>query len=149
MNWKSRSMLVTGAGGFIGSHLAEALVRAGAQTRAMVHYSGAGRRGWLEESELREEMEIVAGGNIREVDSIRAALKGVEVVFHLATLIAIPYSHVSHGSYVSTNVVGTLNPLQQALNCRVERVVHTSISEVYGTRNRSRSSPAPLLNRVK
>jgi NAD dependent epimerase/dehydratase len=131
VNWKSRSVLVTGAGGFIGSHLAEALIRAGAQTRAMVHYNGAGRRGWLEESELRKEMEIVAG-DIREVDSIRAALKGVEVVFHLAALIAIPYSYVSPASYVSTNVGGTLNLLQEALNSRVERVIHTSTSEVYG-----------------
>jgi dTDP-glucose 4,6-dehydratase len=132
VNWKSKSVLVTGAGGFIGSHLAEALVRAGAQTRAMVHYNGAGRRGWLDESDLREEMEIIAG-DIRELDSVRAALKGVEVVFHLAALIAIPYSYVSPSSYVSTNIGGTLNLLQEALHSGVERVVHTSTSEVYGT----------------
>lgn len=132
MNWKSRSVLVTGAGGFIGSHLAEALVRAGARTRAMVHYNGAGRLGWLDESDLRDDIEIFAG-DIREVDSVRNALKGVEVVFHLAALIAIPYSYVSPSSYVSTNIGGTLNLLQEALQCGVERVVHTSTSEVYGS----------------
>jgi NAD dependent epimerase/dehydratase len=132
VNWKSRSVLVTGAGGFIGSHLAEALVRAGARTRAMVHYNGAGRRGWLDGSDLRDDMEIVAG-DIREADSVRSALKGVEVVFHLAALIAIPYSYVSPSSYVSTNVGGTLNLLQEALQSGVERVVHTSTSEVYGS----------------
>jgi len=98
----------------------------------MVHYNGAGRYGWLDESDLRGDMEIVAG-DIREVDSVRNALKGAEVVFHLAALIAIPYSYLSPSSYVSTNVVGTLNVLQEALHCGVERVVHTSTSEVYGT----------------
>lgn len=132
MNWKSTSVLITGAGGFIGSHLAEACVRTGAQTRAMVHYNSAGRRGWLDQSDLKDEMEIVAS-DIREVDSVRAALKGVDVVFHLAALIAIPYSYVSPSSYVSANIVGTLNILQESLRSGVSRVVHTSTSEVYGT----------------
>jgi NAD dependent epimerase/dehydratase len=132
VNWKSKSVLVTGAGGFIGSHLAEALVRAGAKTRAMVRYNSAGRRGWLDESDLKDDMEIVAG-DIREVDSVRAALQGVDVVFHLAALIAIPYSYVSPSSYVSANIVGTLNILQESLRSGVTRVVHTSTSEVYGT----------------
>lgn len=132
MNWRSKSVLVTGAGGFIGSHLAEALVRAGAKTRAMVHYNSAGSRGWIDRSELGGEMDVFAG-DIREVDSVRHALKGVDVVFHLAALIAIPYSYVSPASYVSTNIVGTLNILQEAIRSGVSRVVHTSTSEVYGT----------------
>lgn len=132
MNWESKSVLVTGAGGFIGSHLVEALVRAGAQTRAMVRYNSAGRRGWLDQSDLKDDMEVIAG-DIREMDSVRAALKGVDIVFHLAALIAIPYSYVSPSSYVSTNIVGTLNILQESLRSGVSRVVHTSTSEVYGT----------------
>lgn len=132
MNWNSKSVLVTGAGGFIGSHLTEALVKAGARTRAMVRYSSTGHRGWLEQSDLKDEMEIVAG-DVREVDSVRTALKGIEVVFHLAALIAIPYSYVSPSSYVSTNIGGILKLLQEALSAGVSRVVHTSTSEVYGT----------------
>lgn len=132
MNWRNKSVLVTGAGGFIGSHLAEALVHAGAKTRALVHYNGQGRKGWLDRSDYKDEMEIVAG-DVREVDSVRAALKGVDVVFHLAALIAIPYSYISPSSYVSTNVVGTLNVLQESLRTGLERIVHTSTSEVYGT----------------
>ncbi len=132
MNWKSKSVLVSGAGGFIGSHLAEALVRTGAKTRALVHYNSAGRQGWLDQSDLRDDMEIMAG-DIRETDSVRTALKGVDVVFHLAALIAIPYSYVSPSSYVSANIVGTLNILQESLRSGVARVVHTSTSEVYGT----------------
>lgn len=132
MNWESKSVLVTGAGGFIGSHLVEALVRAGAQTRAMVRYNSAGRRGWLDQSDLKDDMDVIAG-DIREMDSVRAALKGVDIVFHLAALIAIPYSYVSPSSYVSTNIVGTLNILQESLRSGVSRVVHTSTSEVYGT----------------
>jgi dTDP-glucose 4,6-dehydratase len=100
--------------------------------RAMVRYNSAGRRGWLDESDLKDDMEIVAG-DIREVDSVRAALQGVDVVFHLAALIAIPYSYVSPSSYVSANIVGTLNILQESLRSGVTRVVHTSTSEVYGT----------------
>jgi dTDP-glucose 4,6-dehydratase len=98
----------------------------------MVHYNSAGRRGWLDESDLKDDMEIIVG-DIREVDSVRAALKGVDVVFHLAALIAIPYSYVSPSSYVSTNILGTLHILQESLHSGVSRVVHTSTSEVYGT----------------
>jgi NAD dependent epimerase/dehydratase len=132
VNWKSQSVLVTGAGGFIGSHLAEALVRTGARTRALVHYNSAGREGWLEQSEYRNDMEVIAG-DIREIDSVIGALKGIDVVFHLAALIAIPYSYRSPSSYVSTNIVGTLNLLQESLRANVSRVVHTSTSEVYGS----------------
>ncbi|MGE5112263.1 MAG: GDP-mannose 4,6-dehydratase [Acidobacteriaceae bacterium] len=132
MNWTSKSVLVTGAGGFIGSHLAEALVRAGARTRAMVRYNSAGRWGWLDSSELKNDMEVVPG-DVREFDSVTRAVKGVDVVFHLAALIAIPYSYESPSSYVSSNIIGTLNLLQAARDAGVNRVVHTSTSEVYGT----------------
>jgi NAD dependent epimerase/dehydratase len=135
LNWKSKSVLVTGAGGFIGSHLAEALVRAGAKTRAFVRYTSHGRKGWLEQSDLKAEVEFISG-DIREVDSVRNALKGVDVVFHLAALIGIPYSYVSPSSYVSTNIVGTLNIFQESLQSGISRVVHTSTSEVYGTAKR-------------
>ena len=132
MNWKSSSVLVTGAGGFIGSHLAEALVRTGAKTRALVRYNSQGTNGWLDHSELKSEIEIIRG-DVRETDSVQSALKGIEIVFHLAALIGIPYSYVSPASYVSTNIVGTLNILQESLRSGVTRVVHTSTSEVYGT----------------
>jgi NAD dependent epimerase/dehydratase len=135
LNWKSKSVLVTGAGGFIGSHLAEALVKAGAKTRALVRYTSHGRKGWLEQSDLKSEMELISG-DVREVDSVRNALKGVDFVFHLAALIGIPYSYVSPSSYVSTNIVGTLNVLQESLRSGVSRLVHTSTSEVYGTAQR-------------
>lgn len=132
MNWKSKSVLVTGAGGFIGSHLVEALVRTGAKTRALIRYNSQGTNGWLDHSDLKSEIEIIRG-DVREVDSVRNALKGIDVVFHLAALIGIPYSYVSPASYVSTNVVGTLNILQETLRAGVLRVLHTSTSEVYGT----------------
>jgi NAD dependent epimerase/dehydratase len=132
LNWKSKSVLVTGAGGFIGSHLAEALVRTGAKTRALVRYNSEGRKGWLDQSDLKAEIEVVHG-DVREVDSVRNALKGTDLVFHLAALIAIPYSYVSPSSYVSNNIIGTLNILQESLRLGVSRVVHTSTSEVYGT----------------
>lgn len=132
MNWKGRKVLVTGAGGFIGSHLAERLVESGASVRAMVHYNALGNWGWLDESTLRNDMEIVAG-DIRDRDSVRQAMAGTEMVFHLAALIAIPYSYEVPESYVRTNVLGTMNVLQAARDVDVERVVHTSTSEVYGT----------------
>ena len=145
MNWQSKSVLVTGAGGFIGSHLAEALVRAGAKTRAMVRYNSLGRKGWLDQSDLKDDMEVVAG-DIRELDSVRTALKGADTVFHLAALIAIPYSYVSPSSYVSTNILGTLNILQESLRMGVSRLVHTSTSEVYGT---AKQIPIPEDHRLQ
>jgi NAD dependent epimerase/dehydratase len=135
LNWKSKSVLVTGAGGFIGSHLAEALARTGAKTRALIRYNSQGRKGWLEQSDLKADIEVI-WGDIREADSVKNALRGVDVVFHLAALIGIPYSYVSPSSYVSTNVVGTLNVLQECLRQGVSQVVHTSTSEVYGTAQR-------------
>jgi NAD dependent epimerase/dehydratase len=132
LNWSGKRVLVTGAGGFIGSHLMERLVAAGARPRALVHYNALGRWGWLDDSPVREELEVVAG-DICDRDSVRQALAGVEMVFHLAALIAIPYSYQAPASFVRTNIEGTLNVLQAAHDLRVERVIHTSTSEAYGT----------------
>lgn len=130
--FNGKKVLVTGAGGFIGSHLAESLVREGAEVRAMVHYNALGRRGWLDSSPLSSDMEVVVG-DITDRDSVRRAVQGNEIVFHLAALIAIPYSYQAPLSYVRGNVEGTLNVLQAALETGVRRVLHTSTSEVYGT----------------
>ena len=130
MNWQGKSALVTGAGGFIGSHLAEELARRGAAVRALVHYNALGTRGWLSDDSLG--IEVVAG-DVCDMDSIAEAMKDVEIVFHLAALIAIPYSYRVPRSYVHTNVVGTVHVLQAARQARVARVVHASTSEVYGT----------------
>ncbi len=131
-NWSGRRVLVTGSGGFIGSHLAERLARSGARVRALVKYNSMGRWGWLDSSALKDSMEIVLG-DIRDLDRLRRLTEGAEVVFHLAALIGIPYSYEAPLSYVRTNVEGTLNVLQAAREAGVERVVHTSTSEVYGT----------------
>ncbi len=119
--WKDRQVLVTGAGGFIGSHLAEALCNAGARVRAMVHYNA-----------LLSHMDVYSG-DICDRDSVRTAVRGMDTVFHLAALIAIPYSYRAPESYIRTNIQGTMNILQEARECSVRRVVHTSTSEVYGT----------------
>lgn len=132
MRWKGKKVLVTGAGGFIGSHLSERLVELGAHTRGLVHYNALGTWGWLDRSEVRNEMEVVSG-DICDRDSVLQAMQGVEIIFHLAALIAIPYSYHTPASYVRTNVEGTLNVLQAARQICVERLVHTSTSEVYGT----------------
>ncbi len=124
--------LVTGAGGFIGSHLAERLVELGAETRAMVHYNSLGSQGWLDQSPRAGDMEIVAG-DISDQGSVRQAVEGREIVFHLAALIAIPYSYSAPASYVQTNITGTLNVLEAVRASGVGRLVHTSTSEVYGT----------------
>lgn len=132
MNWSGKRVLVTGAGGFIGSHLTERLVELGATTRAMVHYNALGTWGWLDHSKHRDDIEVVAG-DICDRDSVRGAVEGCDVVFHLAALIAIPYSYRAPESYIRTNVIGTLNVVQAVRECACERVVHTSTSEVYGT----------------
>lgn len=132
MDWKGKRVLVTGAGGFIGSHLAEKLLEEGAVVRTMVHYNALGTRGWLDYSPHVDNMENIAG-DITDRDSIHRALKNVEVVFHLAALVAIPYSYHTPVSYVRTNIEGTLNVLQAARELDVGRVIHTSTSEVYGT----------------
>ena len=126
--------LVTGADGFIGSHLTEALVRAGCDVRAFVMYNSFNSRGWLDHSprDIREELDVFAG-DIRDPHGVRKAMRGCEVVIHLAALIAIPYSYHSPDTYVDTNVKGTLNIVQAAHELGVAKVVHTSTSEVYGT----------------
>ena len=132
MSWSDKKVLVTGAGGFIGSHLTERLVELGAKTRAFVRYSSTGSWGWLDQSPLKNDVEVVLG-DIRDQDTVAHALDGVDIVFHLAALIAIPYSYQAPLSYVRTNVEGTLNVLQAAQRAGSEIVVHTSTSEVYGT----------------
>ena len=125
---------MTGAGGFIGSHLVEALVRQGWQVRCFVRYNSMGSKGWLDVADavVRDNVEIVAG-DIRDPHGVAVAVSGCTVVFHLAALIGIPYSYRSPGSYVETNVNGTLNVLEAARLAQVERFVHTSTSEVYGS----------------
>jgi len=134
MHLENRRILVTGADGFIGSHLAEALVRAGHTVRAFVLYNSFNSHGWLDQSppEVRAGMEVIAG-DVRDPHGVRKAVHGCEVVMHLAALIAIPYSYHSPDAYVDTNIRGTLNVLQAARELGVARVVHTSTSEVYGT----------------
>ncbi|MBI4799414.1 MAG: GDP-mannose 4,6-dehydratase [Desulfarculus sp.] len=135
MNWQARQVLVTGAGGFIGSHLAERLVREGAKVRALVRYNALGSWGWLDHSPLAGQMEVLAG-DISDPACPRRAARGCQMVFHLAALIAIPYSYLAPASYVRANVEGTLNLLEAAREHGVERLVHTSTSEVYGTARR-------------
>jgi dTDP-glucose 4,6-dehydratase len=132
MKLEGSRVLVTGAGGFIGSHLVESLVRKGCTVRAFLRYNSRNFWGWLEQSDVREEVEIITG-DIRDLDSVREAVRGMDVVFHLAALIGIPYSYVSPLAYIRTNVEGTYNVLQAARDFGTGRVVHTSTSEVYGT----------------
>jgi len=132
MDLKHQTVLVTGAGGFIGSHLTERLVALGARTRAFIRYSSSGSWGWLDSSPVKCDIDVYLG-DIRDQNSLRRAIQGVEIVFHLAALIAIPYSYHAPLSFVRTNVEGTLNVLQAALDANVRLVVHTSTSEVYGT----------------
>ena len=132
MDWTHRTVLVTGAGGFIGSHLTERLVALGAKTRAFVHYNSRSSWGWLDYSPNRKDVEVIAG-DIRDADTVRQAMTGAQIVFHLASLIAIPYSYRAPLSYVRTNVEGAVNVCQAALDAGVECMVHTSTSETYGT----------------
>jgi NAD dependent epimerase/dehydratase len=127
-----KRVLVTGAGGFIGSHLCERLVELGADVRALVEYNSLGSWGWLDESPARGELDVVLG-DVRDRDSTRAAASGCEVVFHLAALIAIPWSYDAPAAYIETNVGGTLSVLRAAQDAGCGLVVHTSTSEVYGT----------------
>ena len=129
-----KRVLVTGAGGFIGANLVAQLVRDGAEVRALVRYNSRNDRGaldWLE-PEVTSGVDVVLG-DLRDVESVRRAVEGNEVVFHLGAQIAIPYSYVNPRDFFETNVLGTLNVAQAALEHSVERLVHTSTSEVYGT----------------
>ena len=129
-----KTVLVTGADGFIGSHLTEALVRNGFKVRAFVYYNSFNSWGWLDQcpSEIKEQFEVFSG-DIRDPHGVKQAMQGCDAVIHLAALIAIPFSYNSPDTYVDTNVKGTLNILQAARELGVQRVIHTSTSEVYGT----------------
>jgi dTDP-glucose 4,6-dehydratase len=130
----SSTILVTGADGFIGSHLTEALVRLGYKVRAFVMYNSFNSWGWLDHCapEIKNEFEVFSG-DIRDPYGVKQAMKGCDAVLHLAALIAIPYSYHSPDTYVDTNVKGTLNILQAARELGIKRLIHTSTSEVYGT----------------
>lgn len=134
MNILNKKVLVTGADGFIGSHLVEELVAAGCSVRAFVYYNSFNSWGWLDTfpKELLDRLEVFAG-DIRDPNGVRKAMGDIDVVFHLAALIAIPFSYHSPDSYVDTNIKGTLNVLQAARDTRCERILVTSTSEVYGT----------------
>lgn len=130
----SSKVLVTGADGFIGSHLCEALVKKGFSVKAFCYYNSFGSRGWLDSvsADVSSEIEYFMG-DIRDPNGVRQAIKGIDIVYHLAALIAIPFSYHSPDSYVDTNIKGTLNVLSAARDLSSSRVVITSTSEVYGT----------------
>ncbi|MHB2205425.1 SDR family NAD(P)-dependent oxidoreductase [Methylobacterium sp. CM6257] len=134
MDYRDARVFITGAEGFIGSHLTEALVRAGASVTALALYNSFDSHGWLDEvpHHIRSALDVVRG-DVRDPGFIQRIVPGHDVIFHLAALIAIPHSYVAAQSYVETNVLGTLNVLEAARQCGVSRVVHTSSSEVYGT----------------
>ena len=134
MNWTGRKVLVTGADGFIGSHLVERLVALDADVRAFCFYNSNGSLGWLDgaEPEVKKRLDVRLG-DIRDARFVEGACRGVDTVFHLAALIAIPYSYTASESFVDTNVKGTLNLLEGALRAGCRRMVNTSTSEVYGT----------------
>ena len=129
-----KKILVTGADGFIGSHLVEALVRNGASVRALVFYNSLNSWGWLDDAapDVRGQFQVVAG-DIRDLHFVRGAVRECEIVLHLAALISIPYSYLSAAAFIDTNVSGTLNILQASRDCDVSRLVCTSTSEVYGS----------------
>lgn len=134
MDLKDRQVLLTGAAGFIGSHVLEALHSRGAKVRAFIRYTSRNDRGWIDSlsRNITDNAEIIAG-DIKDPDAVRNAVKGCDVVLHLAALIGIPYSYVHPRNYVDTNITGTTNVLTAALDYGVSRVVHISTSEVYGT----------------
>ena len=134
MELKDKTVLVTGADGFIGSHLVEALIEKQCHVKAFVYYNAFNRWGWLDSlsAELCDKIEIISG-DIRDPHFVRNAMAGCDLVFHLAALIAIPYSYHAPDSYVHTNVQGTVNMLQAAKELQLEKFIHTSTSEVYGT----------------
>src|SRR4030042_6284550 len=127
-----KTVLITGADGFIGSHLVEMLVEKGMKVRALSCYNSFNNWGWLEDIKCLDQVEVVTG-DIRDRDLCQDLTKGIDMVFHLAALIAIPYSYRTPRSYVETNIIGTLNLCQSALENNCNRFIHTSTSEVYGT----------------
>jgi NAD dependent epimerase/dehydratase len=132
MNGEHVSVLVTGADGFIGSHLTELLAREGYKVKALSQYNSFNHWGWLEDVECRNDIDVL-NGDVRDPHYCKHITKDVDIVFHLAALIAIPYSYIAPDSYVDTNIKGTLNICQAALDNSVKRIIHTSTSEVYGT----------------
>lgn len=134
MDLNGKKIFITGADGFIGSHLTEELVRRGYEVRAFTCYNSFHSSGWLDHisAEILKEIQIISG-DIRDPYRVKETMKGCDIVFHLAALIAIPYSYYSPGSYIDTNVNGTLNVLQAVRELEIEKMVHTSTSEVYGT----------------
>jgi NAD dependent epimerase/dehydratase len=142
-----KKVLVTGAGGFIGSHLTEALVKCGYEVRCLVSYNSRNDWGWLEhiEKQYKDGLEVIAG-DVRDQNFCDVLVNGVERIYHLAALIAIPFSYIAPASYIDTNVVGTHNILQSALRHDVEKVVCTSTSETYGSAQYVPISEAHPLN---
>jgi len=134
MNWQNEQVLVTGGAGFIGSHLTEKLIELGAKVKVLVHYNSRNDWGYLEylSKDYLDQVEIFQG-DVQDPYSVQKAVEGSSIVFHLASLIAIPYSYIAPASYVETNVKGTLNVMEACLQAEVKRVVHTSTSETYGT----------------
>ena len=130
----NKTVLITGADGFIGSHLTELLIQSGYKVRAFVYYNSFNSNGWLDTltAETKSKIDIISG-DIRDPNGVREAMIGIDIVFHLAALIAIPFSYDSPDSYIDTNVKGTLNILQAARDSKVKRILITSTSEVYGT----------------
>lgn len=134
MEIRNKKVLITGGSGFIGSHITEQLLEKGCDVRVFVHYNSFNRWGWIDYFPADKKKNIgIFTGDIRDPNGVREAMKGCEVVFHLAALIGIPYSYHSPDTYVDTNVKGTLNILQAARQLSVSRIIHTSTSEVYGT----------------
>ena len=134
MNLKGKKVLVTGSEGFIGSHLTERLVELGADVTALVQYNSYNNWGWIDtfDYDIKNSINVITG-DIREYDDVKRMVKGQDVVFHLAALIAIPYSYLSPMAYVRTNVEGTTNILEACRDYEVGKLVHTSTSETYGT----------------
>ena len=131
---KNKNILITGADGFIGSHLTELMVQKGFNVTALSMYNSFNDWGWLEEVECKNDIDIISG-DIRDPDFCKKITKGKDIVFHLAALIGIPYSYLAPQSYVDTNIKGTMNICQAALDNDIEKLIHTSTSEVYGTAN--------------
>ena len=128
----NKTVLVTGADGFIGSHLTERLVREGAKVKALSQYNSFNNWGWLEDVDCKDDIEVLCG-DVRDANYMREITKGVDMIFHLAALIAIPYSYIAPDSYIDTNIKGTLNVCQAARDNGVSKTIITSTSEVYGT----------------
>lgn len=134
MNWKKKTVLVTGADGFIGSHLVEKLLEKQAKVKALVLYNSFNNWGWLDTLPSKTLSKIsILQGDIRDRNSVNDALEGVDIVFHLAALIGIPFSYYVQDMYIDTNIKGTVNIFQAARSLKTEKIIHTSTSEVYGS----------------